>query len=903
MIEVYPSRLSDEGKEVYETEGRTSIVEWLIANGISEDADFDSLPMSVYLNGDRLLPSGWALSFFTPSDHVEIYREPKGTDPFSITFALVFGAKAVISALMPKLPTTNSSNRQVGRDLDEASSKGNKVKLNSLKVECAGYVPERFGDYALQPRRYFAGPREQRIEMLLFVGKGSYQKPVAGVKTGQTPLLSISADARFKFYEPGQDLTTEPAHWNWYNAPEVGASSSGAAGLELTTGSALSARAVASVFNFNADVVSIPSGAGSFPADWAAGVVVNAVAPYSYTIDDGTGSGGRDVINGPIAQHHFVVGDQIQIVGDNQGFYTVSAITSTTMQVNYDGGAAGTGLVVGPVTMGMSYRGMRFRILSISAQLMQVKRIKADGTDDNSWPGWESLSSNLGQVLLDSSNQAGGYRGPFPACPINEVVTAIEFDIFYPSGLVFLDAKGKYLPLNGYQSFEYRDMNLGGAWTAATYVATSDNLDAIGFTYRVSLPYPMRPECRIKKIFVNQGSGDPEKEQQDTMLWYGLRGLMSSESPTAYPGMTTLAVDIRGGDRISSQSESLISCEITRILPVLRNGVWQTPQPTREISAWIGYIMREVGYSDTEDLDIEELERLERDEWTPRGMTYDKIINEVDTVKGMLQEALIPGFSEFTLARGVIKPCFDGPRGEVFQAMYNPENMREALSREVVGPALPDQFDGVDVKYYSHVTKQNEVVSCRFPGEPGVRVREVTLEGVGNKTQAWRYGMRVLRRLRYQTETFEFDTELDALNSEYDDFVGLGDMTPQYGQASRMEGYADLGSSKMVEVLDALDWSTPGEHRVLIRRKDGTASGPYVATRVDDYRFTIPTLDFVPDLSGEYEPPFIQFGHKDRWIYRALIRDVNPKGSQSCSVSAVNYDERIYADDFNFPPT
>lgn len=107
--------------------------------------------------------------------------------------------------------------------------------------------------------------------------------------------------------------------------------------------------------------------------------------------------------------------------------------------------------------------------------------------------------------------------------------------------------------------------------------------------------------------------------------------------------------------------------------------------------------------------------------------------------------------------------------------MYNPENMREALSREVVGPALPDQFDGVDVKYYGHLTRQNETVSCRLPGELGLRVREVTLEGVGNRTQAWRYGMRALRQLRYQTDTSTFETELDALNSEYDDFVGLGD--------------------------------------------------------------------------------------------------------------------------------
>ncbi|MGY2429561.1 host specificity factor TipJ family phage tail protein, partial [Pseudomonas tolaasii] len=823
---------------------------------------------------------------------------PKGTDPFSITFALVFGAKAVISALLPKLPTVNSGAGKQGAGLDEAAAKGNKVKLNSLKTEIAGFAPERFGDYANPARRYFTSdPREQRIEMLLFIGKGSYQKPDTRVKVGQTTLLSLGADARFNFYEPGADLSGEPAHLNWYPAPEVGASSSGAAGLELTTTFALTFSPTASTYIFSGNSVIIPSGAGSFPSNWVSGLVLRIGAPYPFNVSDATGDAGRDVIQGSIGALGFVPGDSIEIGGDNAGLYTVHSADATNLQLDYVGGAPATGLTLGSTTSAISFAGLRFRTLSVSANSIVVERLRADGTVDEDWIGWPDRTTNQAQIQLDPSNAVGGYRGPFPACPENELITKIQFNMLFARGLIGVGSKGDYYTIPSVYFFEYRDMALGGAWTAIQYTSTGQTLDALGFTWTIDLPYPMRPECRMRR------NPKPSTEWNDDVTWYSLSGLMASQSRNSYPGMTTLAVDIRGGDRISSQSESLVSCSVTRILPVLRNGVWTSPQPTREISAWVGYIMRDVGYSDTQDLDIAELERLEREVWTPRGMTYDKIITDVDTVKGMLQECLIPGFSEFTLGRGVIKPCFDGPRGEIFQAMYNPENMREALSREVTGPALPDQFDGVDVKYYSHATRQNETVSCRFSGEPGgTRVREVTLEGVGDETQAWRYGMRVLRKLRYQTETFDFETELDALNSEYDDFVGLGDMTPQYGQASRMEGYADLGTSRMVEVLDALDWSVPGEHRVLIRRKDGSASGPYVATRVDDYRFTIPTLDFVPDLSGEYEPPFIQFGHKDNWIYRALIRDINPSGTKTCSVTAVNYDERIYADDFNFPP-
>src|SRR5213076_1181943 len=100
-----------------------------------------------------------------------------------------------------------------------------------------------------------------------------------------------------------------------------------------------------------------------------------------------------------------------------------------------------------------------------------------------------------------------------------------------------------------------------------------------------------------------------------------------------------------------------------------------------------------------------------------------------------------------------------------------------------------------------------------------------------------------------------------------------------------------IGQLATIESSEPLDWSKPGTYKVVLRGKDGTASGPYVAMRIDDYTFTIPTLDFVPDLSGSIgTPPIIQFGHESTWCHPALITEVKPSGTRSCSVTAVNYD-------------
>lgn len=901
MIEVYASRLSDDGKETYRIRKPQVMAEWLYRHGISRKTPLNKLAISLYVNGEYLVPRQWLSQSIGPADCVEIYREPKGTDPFSITFALVFGAKAVLAALMPKIPGLNNSAQQQGDPLDQSSSKGNKVKINDVIPELFGFNPQRYPDLLMPYRSYFAGPREPRTEMCLGVGQGSYQYNIADIKTGQTPLVTLGPDARFAVYGPGVDLTYDPAHLFWYTAPEVGASNTGASGLELTVETELTPAAVASVFTFNSDIVGIPVGAGSFPDDWVAGTLINPAAPYAYTIADGTGSGGRDVITGPIAQHNFVPGDTIQIVGDNEGFYVVHALTSTTMELDYAGGAPGTGLVIGSVTMAMSYRGMRFRVLSYSPQAIQVKRINSGGADDNAWPGWVSLSSNAAQVRLDVSNLNGGFRGPFPACPEGELITAIEWDMFFPSGIVGLGSKGEYFSIEANHDFEWRDMAGSGIWTSATYTAAGNSLDAIGKTYRINLPYPMRPEVRIKKMVIPQGSLRPD-EVHDTTMWLRLKGLMAFSSPTSYAGMTVMTCDIRGGDRISSQSESLVNLACTRILPVLRFGAWQTPEPTRDISAAFGHIVRSVGYSDTADIDLFELNRLESTRWTPRGDKYDRIITGVSTVKACLLEILQAGFSELTIDRGLLVPVRDEPRGPDFDHMYNPQVMLKPLQYEFSMPDQPDDFDGVDVEYYDHTTKQNETMPCRLPGDLGSRVDKLKLQGVSDPVKVWQWGMRKRRAHIYRQRQYAFQTELDALNSAYFDYVALGVATPGYGQSSMMTSYLP-GPPALIGSSEPLDWTVPGQYKALVRKRDGSASGPYIATYVDDYTFSIPvSLPQEPDLSGNIEAPVIQFGHESKWCFPALITDVTPQGTRTCRVKAVNYDVRMYADDNNSPP-
>lgn len=902
MIEIYPNKLGAGPAEFCAVESRQSLLAWFRADGLPDEVEPAALPMSVFVNGERALPTQWATTEFGPEDSVQIYREPKGTDPFSITFALVFGAKAVLSALMPKMPSLNSGgNTKRGNDLGLATVKGNQVKLNAVIREIAGRQ-RVYPDYALPPNRYFDDPRSQWIEMLVCVGRGKFSIPVSSLMIGDTPLISLGADAEFQIYGPGADLSAESAAKWWHSAPEVGATSTGTAGIELRATYAVSPVPDAQSYQFAGFTVTVPAGAGQIPAGWAPGMIVRIEVAYPYAVIDG--GAGRDIIRGSLDQIAPYVGMPIEIVGSNAGFYEVATYTPGVgtapdeMTLNWEGGGPATGLDLGSsLQMGIGFRGLRYRITAASTAAISVDRINAAGDSDTTWPGFDAQTTSTALLRLDGSTQEGDWAGPYAACPDGTTTKRMAVDIFFPQGLVHVGGKGDLNNLSVTVEMQYRDITTAGAWTSFRKTYTGRTLDQLGYTEYIDIPTAIRPEMRIRRI----GAKSTSTQDANTVQWYGLRANLPA--PTKYDGVTMIAIRVKGGNRIASQSESQVSVTPTRILPTRRNGAWTEEEPTRDIAAWMGYIARSVGYSvedGNSDIDLEELDRLQAI-WTARGDFYDRTVESASTVKANMIECLQAGFAELTIDRGLIRPVRDEPRGPDFDHMYNPQIMTKPLKREAEH-VTEDDFDGVDVEYLSSATWQVETVECRLPGDLGLRTEKVKIDGVGDEHRAWRIGMRRRRQQVYQRKRYSFSTELDALNSGYLDYALLGDTTPGYGQSAMLKGYAKLGSLHMLVSTEPLNWSAGGEHWIALRRRDGSASGPYVATRIDDYRLTIPELDFVPVLDSAMDAPVIQFGPKAKFCYPALIKEVNPSGTVSCNVTAVNYDERVYLDDDNFPP-
>ncbi|WP_444756776.1 host specificity factor TipJ family phage tail protein [Pseudomonas sp. A014] len=1016
MIEFYPNKLSETAPlGTWKTDRRMSIEEWLKSLAPSYERR-ESPPISVVLNEEVIEQHLWHKVNFKPADLLQIYREPKGTDPFSITFALFKGAKAVLKSIMPKMPgMPSSAGTQQGDPLTEASAKGNKVKLGDPVRQIAGHQ-RVYPAYLTQPRRVHVAPRDQRVEMLLYIGEGQYDVPLAKVKVGETPLISLGADATFTIYPPGADLSADPAHINWFNVPEVGASSSGSAGLELTMATELTQSATASAYQFIGDTISVPAGSGQFPADWSNGIIIRVIAPYTYTVIDG--GAGRDIIRGPLEMLNPTAGMLIEVAGANAGMYVVHSYTpysppvpanpgtastltgsaapsrydfnvtplsfslvrgastypitlntATTdlaglvsalntllsgmpfqaqqssgrlrfvelspysgqsitatgastilgsspvgvtgtpttsgapeqqaeMTLDYDGGSPVVGLALGQGLATIGPRGLRYRITAFSTSLLEVERLTSSGSTDTGWPGFNASQTVNGLITLDPSNLQGGYRGPFACCPDNEKVIELEWTVTYANGLCGIGREGQIYEIPTYYVFEYRDMDLAGAWTVLEQVNWGGSLDAQGFSGRVSLPYAMRAEARVRKLYKDR-PGRINNEARDDATWTDLRGRMQN-SPTSYPGLTVITCNIRGGDRLSSQSESQVSVEATRILPLMGGG----SGPSRDIVPWCIYQLKRRGYTD-DDLDLPEWQDF-HSICVARGDKYDETLDATITVKDMINNALACGFGELVTFRGLLRPVRDAARaafdvtyGPKTQT-YSPQNMTKMLKISGAMPSIND-FDGVDVEYFSRTTWAWETVECRWPGDLGTKVEKLKMPGISDRTRAWRIGMRRRGHQKFRTDVYTWETEMDGSNSGYLSFAAVADDAPKRCQSAILLGFAVTGSGTFLTSSEPLDFSAGGEHRIGVRKLDGTLSGPWTATQVDQYKVRVDALDFTPVVDGPLEPPHILFGPASRWAYPVLITSSDPANGNT-AMKGMPYDARVYTYDDQFPP-
>lgn len=898
-IEIYRDLLTDSPGEVHEWEG--TISEFLDSQGCAHNARKDQ-PIIVLHQGAQVASSEWDAFRVSSDEIVKIRVVAHGIEWLYYAVA----ALMVYTLTIGKPTVGNRGDTPQGKSLSSAEATANVAKLNQAVPELAGRHIRR-PDYLTPPRRYFADPRTQYLETLLCIGPGQYQIDGDSVKIGNTPLSGLPG-AEFHIYGPGQSVAVNDMHGNWYSSPEVGGTSAGTAGLELSSEPVAAVQPPSGSLSFSGKTVTAGSG---WPEGVGVGTNFSVWIPVPFVIDT-VMQPGED---GPVPISRFT-GDFSELEPLSVGSFVQHKIGSTEFelrvktvagsnpnrQVTFQRDSSGEGsysdyeVVAGSRLLKFRKKYRQYQVVNLAGDVVSVKALLVTTfgpVDDPTWISFPTVSASVSasEFTITGGNVYGKWSGPYVSCPLGESSSSVDLDFFFPSGLGRISDSGEVESVTVQVEIQYRQFGSGSLWTSLQKVYSYATLDQIGFTERVTLGAAQRLEFRVRRT----SAASTDTRTNDKVQWYGLRTLL--ESPTSYPGWTTIAIRIKGLGDIGASSENQINLIATRILPVLHsNGSWGSPQPTRDISAFVRYIANSVGYSDAQ-LDADEFLRL-HNIWTSRGETADYIFNE-GTVKSAIDICFGAGMSELTVEDGLLRPVRDGIR-TTFEQSYSAQNTAGKITRAFTSQTHDDN-DGVQVEYIDendgYTTK---TVDCILAGSPGFKLEKNKLPAVLDRTRAWRIGMRRARELRYQRWSYAFSTEMDALNSLYGGYVAIIPDIPDYGQSAiitRVQG-------QTITLSEIPEWKDGSNHVVAWRNPEGKLVGPFVASKgASAYEViaTVPGGTAMPVVSLRQEPPHAYFGTSERWVRPALVRKVSPDSESKVKVQAVNYDARVYADDNNSP--
>lgn len=839
-----------------------------------------------YLNGAKWPQARWG-------DHVAADALVRvNTIPMGGLFKIIDPILSkLLSVFRGKRPPTARDTPE-SRNLEAADGKANTAKLGSVVAEPAGRY-RRYVDYLTPPRRYFVNKREQWLVFLANVGPGNYQIADADVRVGATPFSALGDDAAYGIYPPGTNLSGQIAAQIWHTVTEVGGTSSGSAGLELTTD--LGNRENTDPATYSLSGATIARSDGEYPSGWGVSttVAIEYARPY-------------DVVSHAVPPTEF---DPGYVISRFTGYF--GHMPSVTVGAVFQVGAFGSPTKWRVKTI-VASPGSGIYTLEFEEDTETFTPILEDegtgvsytfGADvERTIVGFDPASIDVSPGVFQAGTVAtrvrffggavyGEWTNEFIATPDGAVTSTLELDVFFPNGLCFLSDGGDVEERSVSVEYQYRNV-AGGPRVTVARTFSDATVDQIGFTEQFAIA-AMVPAVRMRRV----GAQSTSTQAQDKCQWYGLKARMPDY--WVYPDWTTISVMLRSGGKLAAQSENQINVIPVRMLPTLTpEGTWTAPVATRDITAFAGHILRSAGVGD-EVIDMEEWVRLDA-VWKARGDTLDFVF-DATTVKEALDTTFGAGMGEFTCGDGLVRPVREEVKPELeFEQSYGPFNMKAPLRRNRATHSEITDYDGVDVEYVNAETWVRETVQCRLPGDLGVKVQKITLDGVTDRTRAWRIGMRRRAALFYRKRDYSFSTELDALNSDYMGYVGLFG----YGRTGLLLSITSDGAGgAILESSEPVSWDEPGPHVVAYRRADGSFAGHWTATRgEDDYHILAPVPTPWPVITLSQELPHLYFGPLSDFCFPALITGISPRGDLEVSVTAVNYDARVYAYDNSFPP-
>ena len=905
------------------TAGRT-LHDWVVA----EAPDYQSRPrqpITIWRNGQMVPVSAWPDTVVLASDRIEVYAEPAGKTFTTIINTIFPGLGNVISyamaALVPEIP--QQEERRQGSSIYDANAQGNRPRLGGVVPEIAGSMPY-FPDHISSPRRYYVD-NKQYLDLLMSVGRGWYELPLSKIFISNGSLNRYAGDVTVSIFEPGQNVTSHPAHHNWYTSPEVDRFE--IEGAEVSTFTAAEGRRSILVGeDATGSYIIIRDGTTAIDSGWTVGSRIEvtgtslAAQIFEGVIevieggDDGLGTDLPDILRAAYDWTGLAVGQQIQLSagGPLDDTYVVGNVSGRDLTLEHVGGGDVTDLT--PAT-GVLVRLFRTDsvdgLYDVAARDLDISYVSRVGV-----PGWAGFGDEqiyeTATLTVTIGARPNNEYGPYPACPPGKKTTCIELDFERRQGWGQFNNEGALLDLTVDVEIHYRDL-FAGDWTIVPHPFSGRGFDEMGETFTIDFPGPIEPEIKVIRTTGKFASS----RYVDSVEWVGLKALLPSN--TSYEHETVLALTIKGSNALSGVAEKRLLVFPTRKLHVLlAPGVWSAERvSTRAISAFFRYALLDAGYS---DLEINQSRLWHCHQvWAARGDTLDGVFDNPDTLYQALNKILMPGYAEAVQDGSQWQVARDEPRTSAdIEQQFGPQVQR--LDEFEINDILiePNEADGVDVEYLDLVSRKPATVKCRLPGDTGIKPLQLQAFGITDKKRAWRLGMRERRKQIYRKRIMKWKTMAAGLNARYLMLASCADEEPGFSQTGEILALDQ--ATKTLTLSRPLLIDEGEDYVIALRRPNGSQWGPKpvtVAGAFDWYQeyeddldppalkkgYLQVVLDELPDFTvvpagtTAGDPTYFLAGSAETYCYLALIKRAKPQGTGRVDIEAVAYDDRVYLDD------
>jgi len=381
--------------------------------------------------------------------------------------------------------------------------------------------------------------------------------------------------------------------------------------------------------------------------------------------------------------------------------------------------------------------------------------------------------------------------------------------------------------------------------------------------------------------------------QVDTVKWTGLKSCIAQ--PTSYAGMTTILCRFRGSETLSELSENQIATFWARKLPAVNGTDLVT---TEDVAPVVQYILNNSKYAGI--IDHNSLAALDA-YCKSTGYKLTGTIDDDSTLLDELRNALKVCMSEPTVSNNLVSfaRMTKKSSSDAFQQIFTPQNLTAApvvnltfAKDDDVKEIELSYLDGISYKtstYYYHLDDAGNVVETTYATTNNAEKLDTWgIKGTDdNHAQARALAVRRLKFLTYCKTQYEIQTELDGLNCQYLDYVGL--VLPQ--ELSNVTGRV-VARDNATRVI-TVDQSIPASRAsgtIYIRKKDGSSIA-YSYSRQTDFKLVLSDALFPwdPEYGKTLEYPFFAIGE----IVPCWVQSVEP-GDKSCTLKLVNYDSRIF---------